>query len=179
MPTSQNLYYPVIKYSFPSFLPISLSPYLSKGKPTYTRLKALGGIIFNLAIAIIFTGYSHNPLAQAVIVANLLIAVTSLSDLEAMVTGVAGFYCGNFGLISLRKPMLLPLVETAPSELETHWHEWMPRNRAVTSGIQPLESFVKSGTISILVQPPQNRKWDACERRRGASIYRQRMDLRN
>ena len=76
-------------------LPISISPYLSKGKPTYTRLKALGGIIFNLAIAIIFTGYSDNPLAQAVIVANLLIAVTSLSDLEAMVTGVADLADGH------------------------------------------------------------------------------------
>ena len=87
------------------YLPISPSPYLPKGKLTSIRLKALGGILFNLAIAIIFTGYSHNFLTQAVIVANLLIAVTSLSDIEAMITGVADcFYCGNFGLIALRKP---------------------------------------------------------------------------
>ena len=60
----------------PSASSASSAPYLSKGRPTsqHLRLKALGGIIFNLAIAIIFTGYSDNPLAQAVIVANLLIA---------------------------------------------------------------------------------------------------------
>ncbi len=78
---------------------------LCSGKPQYIRVKAIGGILFNLLVVIIFSWYSDNFFAQALIVANLLIAFFSLSDLEALMTGVADYlYCGNFGLISQRKP---------------------------------------------------------------------------
>ncbi|MEM7590065.1 MAG: hypothetical protein AAF383_00825 [Cyanobacteria bacterium P01_A01_bin.83] len=68
------------------------------------RIKSLGGILFNLAIALCCWYYPHNLLSQALITANLMLAITSLSDLEAFVTGMADcFYCGNFGLIAERK----------------------------------------------------------------------------
>lgn len=81
-----------------------LSPYLKPGKPEHIRLKAIGGMLGNLAIAIIFFFSSHNIFGQALITANLLIAFSSLSDIDAFITGVADYlYCGNFGLIALRK----------------------------------------------------------------------------
>lgn len=86
-----------------SYLPVSPSPHLVINNQ-HIRIKAAGGILANLAIAIIFN-YSQNFLTQALIAANLLIAFSSLSDLEALITGAADcLYCGNFGLIALRKP---------------------------------------------------------------------------
>ena len=86
-------------------LSVSPSPHLSIGKPVFIKTKALGGILLNISIAIIFLINPHNIFSQAFIVANLLIALCSLSDLEAFVTGMADcFYCGNFGSIALRKP---------------------------------------------------------------------------
>ena len=83
---------------------LSSSPYLTPGKPKYIRLKALGGIVLNVLVATGFYG-SHSWWSQALVVANLLIAFASLSDLKASITGVANyFYCGNFGAIALRKP---------------------------------------------------------------------------
>ena len=57
-------------------------------------------------VAIIFsTCCPHNIFSLTLIAANLLIAVTSLSDLDALFTGLADcFYCGNFGFIARRKP---------------------------------------------------------------------------
>ncbi|MEM8676744.1 MAG: hypothetical protein AAGF83_23270 [Cyanobacteria bacterium P01_G01_bin.67] len=94
-------------------LPCSPTPNLAAGNSQYIRIKSLGGIIFNLAIAIIFWYHPHNFFSQAIIAANLIIALTSISDLEAAITGIAQcFYCGNFGLIAERKPedgdLLLP-----------------------------------------------------------------------
>ncbi len=93
------------------YLPISPSPnlpYLAAGDTNqgHIRIKALGGILFNLVAVIIFVYFCpNNFLSQASIVANLLIAISSLSDIDALVTGVADyFYCGNFGLIAQRKP---------------------------------------------------------------------------
>ena len=95
-------------------------PFLPVGNREYIRLKAAGGIFLNFLVAILFLGYSHNFLAQALIAANLLIASFSLTDLEALITGTADyFYCGNFGLIAQRQPddeaQLLPsrLVDLA------------------------------------------------------------------
>ena len=87
------------------------------------RIKALGGIFFNfLAIAITFICFSNGLnsfllthgnvyglaqvfISQAFISANLIIALCSLSDMRALVTGVADyFYCGNFGFIGKRNP---------------------------------------------------------------------------
>jgi len=80
-------------------------PYLSSGKPQDIELKAIAGILFNLIVATIFHSYADNLFAQAFFVANLIIAFCSLSDLEAFIAGEADYlYCGNFGLISLRKP---------------------------------------------------------------------------
>ena len=76
----------------------------------YIRIKALGGILFNLiasAIAIIFLDrniYSFFPIIF--IGANLLIAFSSLSDLSAFITGVADcFNCGNFGFLAKRNAL--------------------------------------------------------------------------
>lgn len=80
--------------------------YLNPGKLNHIRFKALAGIVFNLLVAIVFIiYYPHNIFSQTAIVANLLIAVSSRSDIDAVVSGVADcLYCGNFGLIALRKP---------------------------------------------------------------------------
>lgn len=81
------------------------SPYLKPGNLEHTKIKALSGILGNIAIAIIFSFFSHNIIAQAAIAANLLIAFSSLSDIEAFITVAADYlYCGNFGAIALRKP---------------------------------------------------------------------------
>ena len=81
---------------------VSPLPYLKSGKPDRTRAKALGGIILNILVATYFY-YSHDWFARALVVTNILIAFTSLSDLEAFITGTADcFYCGNFGLIAQR-----------------------------------------------------------------------------
>ena len=96
-----------------SYYPTTLLPHLTAGNPKHIRLKATGGILFNLLVAIIFFWYFQNLFGKTLIVANLLTALSSLSDLEALMTGVADcFYCGNFGLIALRQPddgdLLLP-----------------------------------------------------------------------
>ena len=87
------------------FIPtLSPSPYLKPGKPHRIKAKALGGIILNLLVAACLS-CSHNLYGRVFVVANLLIACSSFSDLEAFLTGVADcFYCGNFGLIARRKP---------------------------------------------------------------------------
>ncbi|VEP14270.1 conserved membrane hypothetical protein [Hyella patelloides LEGE 07179] len=81
-------------------------PYLAVGNSTQVRVKALGGILFNfLFVAITVFFHPSNLISQTFIVANLLIALSSLSDIDALVTGVADcFYCGNFGLIAHRQP---------------------------------------------------------------------------
>ena len=82
---------------------VSPYPYLRSGKPEHLKIKALGGIALNLLVAACFN-YCQNSIAMALVVANLLIACGSLSDVEAFTTGVADcFYCGNFGLIAQRQ----------------------------------------------------------------------------
>ena len=78
---------------------------LDSGKPQHIRIKAVGGILFNFIVAIVFFCYGDSLFAQAVVIANLLTACSSLSDIEAFATGVADYlYCGNFGLIAQRQP---------------------------------------------------------------------------
>lgn len=83
--------------------------------PWRIRIKALGGICFNLLaiastlqfshIAVLTENNSVDPvigifLNQTFISANLLIVVSSWSDIAALITGVAdSFYCGNFGFV--------------------------------------------------------------------------------
>ena len=80
--------------------------YLYPGKPDRIRFKALGGIVFNLLMAIALAVYYPDHIfSQTAIVANLLIAISSRSDVDAFLSGLADcLYCGNFGLIALRKP---------------------------------------------------------------------------
>ena len=78
---------------------------LDSGKPQHIRIKSAGGIFFNFIVAIVFSGYGDSLFVRNVVTANLLIACSSLSDIEAFATGVADYlYCGNFGLIAQRKP---------------------------------------------------------------------------
>lgn len=89
--------------------------------PWRVRMKAMGGIGFNfLAIAILLqlnnnsfgnfsSGDSHaialigRFLSQTFLGANLLIILSSWSDIATLVTGVAEvFYCGNFGFLGQR-----------------------------------------------------------------------------
>ena len=80
------------------------APHLELGKPQHIRIKAAAGIIFNFIVAIAFSLYGDSLFARTVVVANLLIACFSISDLEALATGVADcLYCGNFGLIAQRQ----------------------------------------------------------------------------
>lgn len=89
--------------------------------PWRIRIKAIGGISFNLmamVMAFLFIPRESNAdislfLNQTFIVANLLIIISSLSDISALISGVAhSFYCGNFGVIAKRLPddgrLLLP-----------------------------------------------------------------------
>ena len=83
---------------------VSPPPYLIVEKPQGIKIKALGGIVLNLLVAIAIYSFS-NSLGRVLIAANLLIAFFSTSDLKAFITGVADYlYCGNFGLIALRQP---------------------------------------------------------------------------
>ncbi|MDJ0568995.1 MAG: hypothetical protein QNJ53_08090 [Pleurocapsa sp. MO_192.B19] len=89
-------------------------PWVAAGEttPWRIRVKAIGGIGFNLlAAAITFQAYSSSHevteiaivFCQTFTVANLLIAFSSWTDVSALVTGVAdNFYCGNFGFICQR-----------------------------------------------------------------------------
>ena len=102
----------------PIFTPLSYdeSPlWIAAGEitPWRIRIKAIGGIGFNLMtvmIVLLFVHKNNNAdislyLSQASIVANILIAVSSLSDISALISGVAhNFYCGNFGLVAKRLP---------------------------------------------------------------------------
>lgn len=83
------------------------------------RLKALGGIGLNsLAIAIAAMYLDHPDsilqlVSQGVVLANLIIIISSVSDIQAFLTGKADqFCCGNFGFICQRlendEPILLP-----------------------------------------------------------------------
>ncbi|MDJ0634651.1 MAG: hypothetical protein QNJ34_15795 [Xenococcaceae cyanobacterium MO_188.B29] len=81
--------------------------------PGRIRIKALGGIGFNLiaaSIALLSIPANNSAdinlfLIQTFIVANIIIAVSSLSDISALISGIAhNFYCGNFGFISKRLP---------------------------------------------------------------------------
>ena len=89
-------------------------PWVAAGDqtPWRIRLKAIGGIGFNLlAAAIAFQAYICGYLVHDIAilfchtftVGNLLIACSSWTDISALVTGVAdNFYCGNFGFICQR-----------------------------------------------------------------------------
>ncbi|MDJ0589525.1 MAG: hypothetical protein QNJ72_05940 [Pleurocapsa sp. MO_226.B13] len=89
-------------------------PYLAAGNavPWQIRLKALGGIGCNvLAAGMVWQAseYSQSTpqmlvwFEQAFILANILIAFCSWTDLHALITGIAdNFYCGNFGFICQR-----------------------------------------------------------------------------
>lgn len=123
-------------------------PWVAVGQTTSwaIRIKAFGGILFNLiALGFIlfissleshsFIGVYHNPetsiyqfLIKTFIASNLLVALSSLSDVVAMVTGEANcFNCGNFGFLGKRLPndgnQLLParvikIFETMGRETE-------------------------------------------------------------
>lgn len=88
------------------FIPNSISSpaYLTVEKSAQIRLKAIGGIALNLIVAATFYSSHELFLAQTLIVANLLIVLCSVSDLNSFITGVADYlYCGNFGLIAERR----------------------------------------------------------------------------
>lgn len=94
--------------------------------PWRIRIKAIGGICFNLLAVVILLEFSHNLghfvtrnssvntftgifLNRTFIGTNLLIVVSSWSDIAALVTGVANsFYCGNFGFLGQRLPSDAP-----------------------------------------------------------------------
>lgn len=90
------------------FIPLldTNSPYIVVDNSTQLRPKAAGGISFNLLAIVILSSYCNNNwLGQIAIAANLIIALTSLSDIEAILTGVADYlYCGNFGFVAERNP---------------------------------------------------------------------------
>lgn len=119
----------------PIFIPLDRQSYLwvaaGDATPWRIRIKAIGGICFNLlagAIAILFFPHSLGHLltrdssvetfigvflSQTFIGTNLLVVVSSWSDIAALVAGVAdSFYCGNFGFLGQRlasdNPQLLP-----------------------------------------------------------------------
>ncbi|WP_019504840.1 hypothetical protein [Pleurocapsa sp. PCC 7319] len=70
------------------------------------QIKAVGGILGNLLLVTIILVFApSNIVSQTLIVTNLIIAISSLSDIDAFITGVAdSFYCGNFGFIVQRQP---------------------------------------------------------------------------
>ena len=89
------------------FIPIlaSVPPFLTVGNSKRIEIKALGGIILNLLVAITVDSCFDSFLGRVLMVANLLIAFSSVSDLDAFITGTAAhLYCGNFGAIAIRKP---------------------------------------------------------------------------
>jgi hypothetical protein len=85
--------------------------------PWKIRSKAAGGLLFNLIAVLLGLLYFHQIdrstaafnfittySATAFICANLLILVSSGSDMVAVVTGEADrFYCGNFGFIGFQQ----------------------------------------------------------------------------
>ncbi len=93
-------------------------PWVDSGKltPWTIRIKALGGVLFNAiaSASILFIPQISNTsenreiatlLIAAFSLANALIALSSLSDIAAAVTGHATcFNCGNFGFLGERLP---------------------------------------------------------------------------
>jgi hypothetical protein len=110
----------------PTFVPSythrsTLSIAAGNQTPWKIRSKATGGILFNLVTLFFGILYQQQPnisligeySAIALISANLLIILSSQSDLAALITGKADrFYCGNFGFIGwqqqIGKSELLP-----------------------------------------------------------------------
>ena len=87
--------------------------WIASGNPTpwRIRIKAIAGIGLNsiaIIIALIYFPNNNNIylfLDRAFIVANSIVIISSISDLTALVTGIAyNFYCGNFGFIAKRLP---------------------------------------------------------------------------
>ena len=101
------------------FLPTEDSerPWVNTGKarPLGIRIKALGGLLFNaIALsatllpppkALVLPIATDNLLTITFASANLLIILTSISDIAAAITGKATcFNCGNFGFLGERLP---------------------------------------------------------------------------
>ena len=127
-----------------SFAQNDVHPWVAVGHPHAgkIRIKALGGMLFNLIAFLLgistlsqshdiygqIDGFVGQFILQSFAIANLLTALSSLSDLRAAVTGTADrFYCGNFGFIGKRQPeegqVLLPkrvidIFQTMGSETE-------------------------------------------------------------
>ena len=101
-----NIFIPILSSCLVSSS--SCQPYLAAGHSSCwrIRIKSVGGIFFNLfSIALVTFLYPDRLTTQIFTVANLLIAISSLSDIDALVTGVADyFYCGNFGFVAQRQP---------------------------------------------------------------------------
>ncbi len=125
----------------PVFIPSStnrstLSIEAGHKTPWKIRAKASGGLLFN-AVAL-FSGifYLQQPnisfvsefTAVTLITANLLLLISSRSDMAAMITGEADrFYCGNFGFIGWQQQIskselfpknLLDISQTMGQETE-------------------------------------------------------------
>ena len=88
-------------------------PYLDSGEDNHIRIKALGGIIANLIVILGCYCYPKSFFSLNFILANSVIILSSLSDIQALFTGKGNcLYCGNFGLIAKRFPtdenILLP-----------------------------------------------------------------------
>lgn len=109
------------------FIPLinnKLCPWVEVGniKSKSMRLKAAGGLLFNLTALIIgcflsgkFNNYFEKVYEntviylskislEALITFNILILLSSWTDIKSMITGKAAyFYCGNFGFLGHRK----------------------------------------------------------------------------
>jgi hypothetical protein len=115
----------------PAFVPgltSESSLWIEAGDPTpwKIRVKAAGGLFFNSIAVLLGLLYFYQTdrstaaiatcSAAAFICANLLILVSSGSDLVAVVTGKADrFYCGNFGFIGFQQS--ITARELFPSNL--------------------------------------------------------------
>jgi hypothetical protein len=110
----------------PTFIPAwkqqsALSIAAGNPTPWKIRVKAAGGLLLNLMTLLLGIVYLQQPSiswigeysAIAVITTNLLLCLSSRSDMVSMITGIADrFYCGNFGFIGwqqqIGKNELLP-----------------------------------------------------------------------
>jgi hypothetical protein len=110
----------------PTFIPSitqrsTLSITTGNKTPWKIRIKAAGGLLFNFIAFLLGIIYLQQPSISligeyssiAVITANLLLIISSRSDMVAMISGTADrFYCGNFGFIGwqqqIGKNELLP-----------------------------------------------------------------------
>lgn len=100
------------------FFPDRNYPWVTAGnaEPWRIRIKALGGIAFNLiAIGIGFAaipsgiafGFLDAPFLRTIFIgANLLIIVSSRSDIVAFINGTTDYFncfnCGNFGILGIK-----------------------------------------------------------------------------